>query len=178
MTPLEIYWVVAIASSSVLGLMILLNVFGFDVDELDIDFGLGDAFSFNSAIAFVCVAAWSGYIGHTTTQLIGWVILAFSIAAGLAAYIGSIYIMHKMKGMESTGTLNMENGIGTIAEVYLTIPEKESGKGQIQGIIQGRLVTIDAISKGDAIPTGTKVIIYDSEQDVVYVEPYNESEIN
>ncbi len=168
----DLYWNIAIISSSLLGLLVLLNLFGFDVDEIEID-GLGDAFSFNALIAFFCIAGWTGYLAHDMTDMGSTLILGTSVAVGIVFYIVSIYFLDKLKGIETKGNVRIEGAIGQTGTVYLTIPANQQGDGQIQITIQGGLRTYYAQTKGDAIPTGEQVLVYDIENKKLLVEKYN-----
>jgi len=174
----EIYWMTAIISSGLLGLMVLLNIFGFDVDSIDLDFlDVGDAFSFNSLVALICVGSWTGYLAINMTPMTEWQVIATSILGGSVAYIGSIYVLRKLKGWESSGTLKMDNAIGKTGTVYLSIPGNKKGKGQVQAVVQGRLMILDAMTEKEKINTGEKVLIYDVKNNTVFVELYNEENI-
>ncbi|MDH5399792.1 MAG: hypothetical protein OEX02_16690 [Cyclobacteriaceae bacterium] len=171
----QLYWYIALISSGVLGVVVLLNIFGFDIDEVDVDIGIGDAFSLNSLIAFTCVGSWTGFLANKMTAFPPWLVLLISIVAGLSAYVGSILILRKLKGWESKGNINLENAIGSVGVVYLSIPGHKKGKGQIQIEIQGRLVTENAMTQGNKLVTGTKILVYDVEKNTLLVEAYNET---
>lgn len=168
----DIYWNVAIYSSGFLGIFVLLNLLGMDIDSIEIDF-LGDHFSFSSLIAFVCVGSWTGFLAHSMTSMTNIQVLSTSVLMGLMALIGSIFLLKKLKGWEEHGNINLNNAIGKIGKVYLGIPAKGEGSGQVQVIIQGRLKTFHAKSNQSKIETGTEIIIYDVKDNVLYVEPYN-----
>ena len=168
----DIYWNIAIISSILLGIIFLLSLFGFDVDELEIE-GLGDSFSFNALIAFFAVAGWTGYLAHDKTDMSSTLILFTSIAVGIVFYIISIYLLNKLKGIETKGNVAIENAIGQTGTVYLTIPEKQTGDGQIQIVLQGGLKTYSAQTRTESIATGTKVLVYDLSNGKLLVEPYN-----
>jgi hypothetical protein len=44
------------------------------------------------------------------------------------------------------GNLDYNNAIGTDARVYVTIPPSRDGEGQIEVMVQGRLMTLGAIT--------------------------------
>ena len=170
----ELYWIIAIVTSGLMVVMVVLSLVGLDADSFDfLDFG--DAFSINSLIAFVCVGAWTGYVTSSTGVFQEWVVLTMAIATGLTAYIGSIYFYKRMKKWESKGNIDLDNATGSIGTVYLTIPAKESGSGQVQIIIQKRLKTLHAMTQGEEISTGTKIIVYDRRENKLLVEPYQEN---
>lgn len=171
----DIYWTIAIISSALLGIVFILNLFGFDMDEIELE-GLGDSFSFNALIAFFCIFGWTGYLGHGQTEMSGTLILLTSVAVGIVFYIISIYFLNKLKGLETSGNIEIENAVGQIGTVYLSIPGHQAGDGQIQLVIQGGLKTFRAQTKNEGIATGTKVLVYDVEHGKLLVEPYNENE--
>lgn len=170
----DIYWNIAIISSVLLGIVFLLSLFGFDVDELEIE-GLGDNFSFNALIAFFCISGWTGYLAHGQTNMSSTLILFTSIAVGVVFYIISIYFLDKLKGLETKGNIEIESTVGKTGTVYLTIPAKQKGDGQVQLVVQGGLKTFYAQTKNESIATGTKVLVYDIENERMLVEPYNEN---
>jgi hypothetical protein len=59
--------------------------------------------------------------------------------------------------------------------VYVTIPPAQKSGGQIETMIQGRLVTTEALQKGDeALAPGTKVkVIEKIGTSTLIVEPIN-----
>jgi membrane-bound ClpP family serine protease len=86
-------------------------------------------------------------------------------------------LLRKVKRFESYGTLNLENAIGKIGTVYLSIPANSNGEGQIQIEVQGRLTTLDAKSVGEEIKTGRKVLVYDVKDGKLLVSPYKDIDL-
>jgi hypothetical protein len=76
--------------------------------------------------------------------------------AGLITVAISGLIFSQMKRLQTEGTINIQNTIGTDGSVYLTIPK--NGTGQVQIIVQGSLKIFDAVSNTkNMIATGEKV---------------------
>lgn len=76
--------------------------------------------------------------------------------AGLATVAITGLIFTQMKRLQTEGTINIQNTIGTEGNVYLTIPK--NGTGQVQVIVQGSLKIFDAISGNKTvITTGERV---------------------
>ncbi len=167
----DLYWYVATISSGILGVIVLLNIIGIDIDEVDV--GL-DFFSFNSLVGFFCVGGWTGYLANDFTVFDPWIVLTLSVLAGLVTYVGSIFILKRLKNWESSGNVKLTNAIGKVGKVYLGIPAKGEGEGQVEVMIQERLKIVKAISQGDKIDTGSKVIVFDLVDNKLVVEPYNE----
>jgi hypothetical protein len=78
------------------------------------------------------------------------------MVAGLVTVAITGLIFSQMKRLQSEGTINIQNTIGTEGNVYLTIPK--NGTGQVQIIAQGSLKIFNAVSSSKSmIPTGDKV---------------------
>ena len=76
--------------------------------------------------------------------------------AGLATVAVSGLIFSQMKRLQTEGTINIQNTVGTEGSVYLTIPK--NGTGQVQIIAQGSLKIFDAVSNSkNVIATGEKI---------------------
>jgi hypothetical protein len=80
--------------------------------------------------------------------------------AGLVTVGISGLIFTQMKRLQSEGTINIQNTIGTEGSVYLTIPK--NGTGQVQIIAQGSLKIFNAVSKNKTmIATGEPIHVVD-----------------
>lgn len=165
----KIFWWIAFPSSLLfLGLM-LMTVFGGDTDAHDVadgDFEVDDGgiefqfITFKNLVAFLTMFGWIGIAGIEA----GWsrpvtLIVAFLAGVIMMLVVSSIfYFMNKMTG---SGTLDMKNAIGNTGEVYLVIPAGKSGAGKVQIKVQGTLRELDAMTNGDAIPTGKIIKVED-----------------
>ena len=170
---MEFYWYIAVFSSALLVLSVLLSVIGFDIDSFDFDFG-GDAFSINSLVAFFTITGWTGYLAQRYTSFTPTMTLVVSVSFGILAYVGSIFLLKRLKNLESSGNLSLANAIGKKAKVHVQIPGKKSGTGQVQILLQGRLKTLNAITFSDTIDSGLQVLVYDVDGNNLVVEPYLE----
>ena len=78
------------------------------------------------------------------------------ILAGLVMVAITGVVFTQMKRLQTEGTINIQNTVGTDGAVYLTIPK--NGTGQVQVIVQGSLKIFDAVSANkNQIATGEKV---------------------
>ena len=125
------------------------------LEALDAKFKL---FTIRSIVAFFTVFSWAGIamnragMSHIISIIIA-VILGFTIM-----FIVS-FIYYSAAKLTEDGTMDIKNAIGKRGDVYLTIPKKEEGIGKIQIEIQGVLRVMDAITYGEEILTGDKVIV-------------------
>ncbi len=78
------------------------------------------------------------------------------MVAGLITVAITGLIFSQMRRLQTEGTINIQNTVGTEGSVYLTIPK--NGTGQVQIIVQGSLKIFDAVSNNkNVIATGEKV---------------------
>ena len=89
----------------------------------------------------------------------GWAIFVTvlgGIVAGLVTVAMTGLVFSQMKRLQTEGTIDIKNTIGTEGNVYLTIPG--NGTGQVQLIAQGSLKIFNAVSSNKTmIATGEKV---------------------
>lgn len=83
-----------------------------------------------------------------------------TIMGGAIAGLFSVWLMSlvftAMLGLQSDGTLDIQNAIGQVGEVYLIIPAK--GTGQVHVAVQGSLRVFDAMAVDKKkIATGEKI---------------------
>jgi hypothetical protein len=87
---------------------------------------------------------------HELITVVGGILAGFA----MVAIMGVVFT--QMKRLQTEGTINIQNTVGTDGSVYLTIPK--NGTGQVQVIVQGSLKIFDAVSANkNQIATGEKV---------------------
>lgn len=175
----QVFWFIAIIFSVLFFIQFILLLIGFDSDSGEIN-GSGESVSFEhefsalsvrSIIAFFTFFGWTGVLAMNN-QLGVWVAVMLSALVGLGAMFIVAYLMFKFAQLEQSGTLNLYNALDQPGEVYLSIPEKESGRGKVTLMVDGRIREMDAVTAGEAIKTGTPVKVIDIlEDNVLKVEP-------
>ncbi len=158
----RIFWIIAFPSGLLFIGLMLMTVLGGDHDvhdDVDADWetddgGIGFQFiTFKNLIAFLTMFGWMGIAAIK----MGWgrgATLGFAFASGLVAMLILASLFYFMSKMVGSGTLVMNNAIGNLGEVYLTIPGNQSGMGKVQLKVQGTLRELDAMTTGEEIPTG------------------------
>ena len=157
------FWCMAIVGTIVFVFKLVMLFLGLDSDgDADVDFDAdGDstaAFHYLSVQSVACLAmgtGWMGLVALVSLELGALHSWSIGIAFGVALVFASAKLMQWALRLESSGTLDLQNALGQVGTVYLNIPA--DGQGQVQVVVQGRLVTVDARSSGGAIPTGDKV---------------------
>lgn len=173
----QIFYLIAIPSTIVLFLQTLLLLFGLGADhDVDGDIGLdtdgGDIssdYEFQSAadhagglrvftvrgiVAFLAIFGWTGVAALDMGAEPPIAFVAAFIAGTLALLIVVVIIRSSMK-LQQSGNLDLQNAIGQIGEVYLTIPK--GGRGKITLIIQERYIEMDAICPNRTVKYGEQV---------------------
>ena len=123
-----------------------------DMPEAEVaDTGEGGAsgiFSIRTIGAFFAGFGWAGAAmlqgGHGTGAA------TFVATLSGSAFLGVvIYLMSYLHSLRQEGTLNYSNAIGNVGNVYLPIPPKRKGMGQVEVMVQGRLRIVQALSDND-----------------------------
>ena len=150
---MQTFVTIGLASSTILFIqMIALLVGGaFDVPDFDLDVGDGGAtgmFSIRGIGAFFTGFGWTGAAvlaaGHSLTLAI------FSATVvGVVVLIGFVAMMHWLHSLRSEGTVDYSNAIGQIGSVYVPIPPRRQGLGQIEVLVQKRMATVRALSDSE-----------------------------
>lgn len=86
-------------------------------------------------------------------------VLLIAVACGGAAMYGMYSIMQWLGSLHSEGTVRLERAVGQRATVYLRIPGDRSGAGKIQIDLQNRTMEYLAITAGEPLATGARVVV-------------------
>lgn len=150
---LKIFYVVAIVSGVVLALQMVLTLIGadtdFDADGMDAGEG-GDTglFSIRTVGAFFTGFGWTGVSMLYNGYGLGAATFAATVVGMI--FLGMVlYLMRYMFSLREEGTLDYSNAIGEVGNVYLPIPPKRKGMGQVEVLVQGRMRTVRALTDHD-----------------------------
>ena len=164
---LKIFHGIAILSAVVLGLqMISAFLLGdtdtdmgdfADADGLDHhDSGLG-VLSVKSITAFFTGFGWTA-IGFVRMGLNMPLVILFAGLIGLGMMFMIYFLMKSLMKLSDSGTMDYINAVGQPGTIYVTVPPAKEPGGQVETMIQGRLVTAEAIQRGnEPLKPGTKV---------------------
>jgi hypothetical protein len=86
-------------------------------------------------------------------------VLVVAVGAGLAALYGVFYLMQTLSSLRSEGTVRIDRALGRPASVYLRIPGHNAGYGKIQINLQNRTMEYLAVTAGEEIETGARVVV-------------------
>lgn len=164
---IKVYWGIAIVSSTIFVIQTVLSLIGLGDFDMDLDLdggdsldssGFSDMLSIKNAINFLLGAGWAGvcfYDNIPNAFILGIV----AIICGCAFVYAFVFLFKKMMKLESNGAFDINAAEGKTCNVYLRIPAKRSGTGKVQISFDGSVQELDAVTDGDMIPTGTKVVV-------------------
>ncbi len=153
--------------------MLLLFV-GSDADagDIELDVNIDDAHhidggesfslvSIQSILAFFMGAGWIGLAARREWMLDG---TKSAIAAGLFGLLMAVFsaiLTFKIKKLNSTVKFNIKNLIGMTGRVYMTIPERGQGSGQVEINVGGRQQIVPAHSTEERIESFAQIVVED-----------------
>ncbi len=160
----------ALLGTGVFILRILFMLIGGDGgDGVDMDTDAGgslDGDDSSGAFAILSVQGVSAFL-----MGFGWVgigcFLGASWSAGMSLGVGTLggivlvwimaNILGAVRGLESSGNIDIQSALGKTGEVYAQVPENGTGKGKVKLVISNHQRIYNAISEGPAFASGTRV---------------------
>lgn len=163
---LKFYWAVAVPFTVFFVLQLVLSFFGAETPddlpdaEIEADHGIGfQFFTLKNMVGFFTIFGWTG-IACIESGLSLVATILVSVASGTAMMgimAGLFYLLMKAN---ADGTMRIENAIGQVGEVYLTIQSKRGAMGKVQVKVSGSLRTLDALTDDEHdIQTGKMVTV-------------------
>lgn len=158
-----------------------IQLFFGDVDaDLDADIDGGTAghidstgafefFSILSLLAFFMGVGWMGLAARVSWGLSAAASAALATGFGIGMMLLSSGLMYAVRRMSEEGRYDTATAIGTTAKVYLTIPAKGEGTGQVEVTVSGRRKVMAAVSASTALPAFSAVRIVSVRDDEVFV---------
>ena len=152
----QVYWVIALISSLVFIILLIMTFLGGDIEDMgdvdadiDADTGIGFQFlSFKNLMGFFTIFGWTG-ISSISSGYSNGITIAISIGCGLLMMLAMATLFYYLGKLTSSGSLNINNALNTVGEVYLTIGAKRSSIGKVQITVQGSLRELEALTDED-----------------------------
>ena len=143
-------------------IQLVLTLVGLDA-ELEAEVDSGDGFgiiSFKTLVAFATFFGWGG-VAALAQGFSSGKALMIAFLAGFLAMVALAYTLAQLMKLQESGTIDVYDAINKEGEVYLKIPMAQKGKGMIHVEIKEKLMEFEAISDGEAIPTGSRIKVKD-----------------
>ncbi|MCH5148828.1 MAG: NfeD family protein [Clostridiales bacterium] len=173
------FWIALVASVFLIVQIILLcfSSFGGDVDldgdgEIDVSVDSGvSLFTTKSLTAFLSIGGWAGLLTCSAVEPdLKWLSIIVALVAGGAAWAGVYFALRGIAKMQCNGALQTEKLVGQRATVYVSIPQKRSGRGKITLEAQGKFTELDAVTDGDRIAVDEVVEIIATQNECTVVK--------
>lgn len=174
---LQVFYALAITATLLVAIQMFLTLLGLGDAAVDFDVpdsghpstGLG-FFSFQTIATFFLGFGWTGVVGtEFGLPLFATVFAAFALGGSLMT--GMYFLLAALLSLQSQGNLDYRNAIGSTAEVYTTLPGTGTdGGGQVQVLLQGRLITASARKNSPgSVPPGATVRIVELQPPALFV---------
>lgn len=173
------FWFIAIPASLVFIIQMIMTFMGADSsDGLEADFdsdlnGSDDTFqlfSLRNLINFLLGFSWTGLSFYQSIEN-KTLLIIISLLVGLMFVFLFFLIIKQVKKLAEDNSFHIQHTMGKSGEVYLTIPEKKSGKGKILISINGSTRELDAMTLNEKIPYGALVKVVGTDHNILIVEP-------
>lgn len=147
------------------------SVDGSDLSNID---GGSNLYTFRNFVNFFLGFGWTAVLLNDSIKSRG-LLLLLAVLVGIGFVAMVMYLFKWLYSMQQTGNINVyKTAVGCTGTVYLTIPAERSGEGKVQITIQGAVREYNALTEGDALPTGTPIKVVEViNPSTLLVEPLN-----
>ena len=173
-TAMQVLWAVTLSASLIFVIQTIFTFLGLggeggiDTDfdgDLDIEGpdGSFDAdpsmnlLTFRNFVNFCLGFGWASVLLHdkiSSTSLL----LIIAVIIGIALVAAVMMLFKWLSGMQQAGNINVyRSAVGCKGTAYLPIPAERKGTGKVQISINNAIREFDAVTDGDAIPTGASI---------------------
>ena len=161
----KVFWMIAIIASFIFIITIVMSFAGGDTDDfgdvdadIDGDTGIGFQFiTFKNLVGFFTIFGWSG-IACIDAGLSQTITIIIAIGCGMVMMAIMAAMFYSMRKLSDSGTLDYNNALNQIGEVYLTVGANRSKIGKAHVRIQGALRELEALTDNPTdLKTGTVI---------------------
>ena len=161
----KVFWMIAIIASFIFIITIVMSFAGGDTDDfgdvdadIDGDTGIGFQFiTFKNLVGFFTIFGWSG-IACIDAGLSQTLTIIIAIGCGMVMMAIMAAMFYSMRKLSDSGTLDYNNALNQIGEVYLTVGANRSKIGKAHVRIQGALRELEALTENPTdLKTGTVI---------------------
>lgn len=177
----QIFYGIALTAGFVAVVLMVMAMFGMEHDDavdalasgghIDHDGG-GGIFSVKPLTGFFLGFGWIG--GFSLGRGVDvWLAVLLGCMAGGAMMALIVFMFRAILSIRSDGTARIEDAVGAVGTVYVTLPPTRASGGQVTVNFRGRQETYAALNAGDQlVPSGEKVkVISLVDARTVLVEP-------
>mgnify|MGYP002619516664 CR=1 FL=1 len=161
---LQMFWFIALPASLIFIIQSIMTFIGSDSsDGLDADFegdmssdGPFQLFSLRNLINFLLGFGWSGVSLWNSIENKTLLIVVATLI-GFLFFIAFFFMIKQLQKLQEDNTFKIEHALHKTGTVYIPVPGEKSGIGKIQISIKGTFQELNAVTNGEAIPSGTVI---------------------
>ena len=186
-TAMQVLWGITLAASLIFVIQSIMTFIGADADtDFDIDPSGADVpdgfdgpsgmnlYTFRNLVNFLLGFGWTAILMKNQIKSNALLLIVAAIV-GVILVLIVMYLFKWLNGMQQSGTIDIyKSAPGCQGTVYLAIPAERGGVGKVQISINNSIREYDAVTDGDALPTGKPVKVLEVINDsTVLVEALN-----
>lgn len=121
--------------------------------------------SVQSIIAFAMGFGWAGLLA---LRVFDWSIMASAATAvvgGVAVVWLIAMVMRSMLSLQSSGTIHLDSALGAEGDVYVSVPARGQGQGQVRVVVNNRQRILNAVTDTDGIVSQQRVRVVKVNED-------------
>ena len=150
---MQTFVTIGLASSLVLFIQMIVILLGgsFDLPDFDLDTGSGGGagmFSVRGIGAFFTGFGWTGASALDLGYSLPIALLSATLVGAVTLTL-FVLLMRWLHSLRSDGTMDYSNALNQIGSVYVPIPPRREGLGQIEVLVQDRMTTVRALTDND-----------------------------
>ena len=185
MTQLEhVYWIMAVASTTVLAVQLILAMAtgldfhdgssfghgGTDAHHGDVGVPQFQLLTIRNVVGFFAVMSWSGLtLNSYHVPIIATILVSMLLGGVMMVLMAGLFFA--LSRLEVSGNMDMKSIIGQTATVYIPVPKNRTGPGAITADAQGRKTQFEAVTDdSEGLPTNTLVRVIDINNNQTIVE--------
>jgi membrane-bound ClpP family serine protease len=175
---LRAFWYIALPVSLFFILQTIMTFMGFGGADADIETEIeshdaSDApfelFSLRNLINFLLGFSWTGISFYDKFEN-KTILIFIAVVVGVIFVAVFFFIIKQMMKLNENNSFTIDKTLQQTGTVYLTIPEKKSGKGKVQISINGAYHELDAITEHEKLENGAVVKVIGTENTILVVE--------
>lgn len=114
-------------------------------------------FSVQSFLSFFMGFGWGGLGALKGLGWPWWGAVLLGLVAGLGMVLLLAVVMRNVRRLEASGNIHVRATLGATGDVYVAVPEKGKGVGEVRLVIGDRQRMVNAVSEGGALASKTRV---------------------
>jgi hypothetical protein len=119
--------------------------------------GAFKALSLQTFMAFFMGFGWGGILGKYTLHWDFGPSMGLGVGCGVFMVWILALMLKAMMELQSSGNVRLEQAVGAEADVYVQVPPKGQGAGQVRVVLKDRMRIVNATSEGEGAATSSRV---------------------